>query len=338
THSSQGDNGVSDFSPSFCPGQWNLTSVLTPRSPDSQTIELDRDYLDTVTVEGREYQKYSIDHRTYFGPVDEPKQEEAQRLEDQQQVFQKIFDNRLIFPPIRRLRRVLDCGHGSASWAVDVAEENPDCEVIGVDIAPHMNPDDVPDNLWLQVDDLNRRFTFPANHFDLVHSRLLATGINRSRWPSYLHDIVRVLKPGGWVQMVEIYYNVQSDNGSITDEHALRRWSTQYLRSLEDKKDLRVGTKLRTILTEAGLVEVDAKMIPLPLSAWSTDPRMQEIGRHNRGNIHQLLRSLALYPLTQRLHMSAAAFDSLINEAQQEAADPRLKAYFPLYVCIGRKP
>lgn len=101
-------------------------TLMAARSPDSQTVELDREYLDTVTFQGREYQKYSIEHRTYFGPVDE---EEAQRLEDQQQVFQRIFDNRLIFPPIRRLRRVLDCGHGSASWAVDVAEQNPDCEV-----------------------------------------------------------------------------------------------------------------------------------------------------------------------------------------------------------------
>lgn len=78
-------------------------------------------------------------------------QEEAQRLDEQQRVFLRIFDHRLIFPPIRRLRRVLDCGHGSASWAVDVAEQYPECEVIGVDIAPHMSPDDVPENLWLQV-------------------------------------------------------------------------------------------------------------------------------------------------------------------------------------------
>ncbi|KAJ5334059.1 uncharacterized protein N7506_007842 [Penicillium brevicompactum] len=318
-------------------------------NPDSQTTELDREFLDTVTVESREYQKYSLDHRTYFGPIDE---EEAQRLEDQQQVFQRIFDNRLIFPPIHQLERVLDCGHGSASWAVEVAEEYPECEVIGVDIAPHMSPEDVPNNLWLQVDDLNRRFTFPANHFDLVHSRLLATGINRSRWPSYLHDIVRcdpyqpgltqavlrVLKRGGWVQMVEIYFNVQSDNGSLTDEHALRKWSIQYLRALEDRKDLRIGSKLRNLMTEAGFVEVDTKMIPLPLSAWSADPRMREIGGSNCDNIKQLLQSLALYPLTQRLHMSPEGFASLVSQAQQEAADPRLKAYFPLYVCIGRKP
>lgn len=79
----------------------------------------------------------------------------------------------------------------------------------------------------------------------------------------------RVLKPGGWVQMIEIYFNVQSDNGSITDAHALRRWSTQYMRALEDRKDIRVGSRMRNMLTSAGLTEVDTKMIPLPLSAWS---------------------------------------------------------------------
>lgn len=50
--------------------QGQLT-LMAARSPDSQTIELDRGYLNTITVQGREYQKYSIDHRTYFGPVDE---------------------------------------------------------------------------------------------------------------------------------------------------------------------------------------------------------------------------------------------------------------------------
>lgn len=69
--------------------------------------------------------------------------------------------------------------------------------------------------------------------------------------------------------MVEIYFNVQSDNGSITEEHALRKWSTQCMRALEDRKDLRIGSRLHHLLTSSGLEEVDTKMIPLPLSAWS---------------------------------------------------------------------
>lgn len=122
------------------------------------------------------------------------------------------------------------------------------------------------------------------------------------------------------------------------------------MRALEDRKDLRIGSKLRTLCEEAGLVEVDAKMIPLPLSAWSsgkfplavlrcdwdtnadcnTDPRMREIGRYNSENIRQLLRSIALYPLTQRLHMSTQSFDRLVEQAQEEARNHSLKAYFPL--------
>ncbi|KAL4987232.1 S-adenosyl-L-methionine-dependent methyltransferase [Aspergillus falconensis] len=249
---------------------WEVLTFCLRRSPTSQTEELNDEYIRVISIQGREYQQYSIDNKISFEPVDE---DEAERLDLQHRIFSRVFDNRLIFPPIPRLRRVLDCGYGTGSWAIDVAEQNPDCEVIGVDIYPFMIPDDTPENLWLQVDDLNRPFTFSSNHFDLVHSRLLAAGINRSRWPSYIQDIKRVLKPGGWVQLVEIYFNVQSDNGSITENHALRQWSSQLMRSMEEIKDLRVGTRLKTLLTAEGFREVDTKMIPLPLSAWPNSMR-----------------------------------------------------------------
>ncbi|PWY73582.1 S-adenosyl-L-methionine-dependent methyltransferase [Aspergillus heteromorphus CBS 117.55] len=315
--------------------QVNTDFSWSIRSPDSQTEELDARYLHTVPVHGREYQKYSIEKKICFQPVDD---DEAERLELQHEFFNGVFDSRLIFPPIPNPRQILDCGHGAGSWAVEVAEGYPRCEVIGVDISPHMNPEYVPGNLWLQVDDLNRTFTFPPNHFDLVHSRMLATGIDGSRWPSYIEDIRRVLRPGGWVQLVEMYFNAQSDNGSLTENHALRQWSTKFMRSMQDVKDLRVGTHLRNLLMAAGMEEVDTKMIPLPLCEWPNEQRMREIGAANRESVRQLLPALSLYPLTQRLRMPHEEFQQLIARAEEEAGNPSLKAYFPLYVCIGRKP
>ncbi len=44
-------------------------------------------------------------------------------------MFNLMFDNRLIFPTMPRPRRVLDCGYGSGAWAIEVAEQNPECEV-----------------------------------------------------------------------------------------------------------------------------------------------------------------------------------------------------------------
>lgn len=69
--------------------------------------------------------------------------------------------------------------------------------------------------------------------------------------------------------MVECYYMCQSDNGSISDEHALRQWSQNYIRSLDGLKDLRAPLHLQTLFTRAGLVDVETRMIPLPLCAWS---------------------------------------------------------------------
>ena len=60
------------------------------------------------------------------------------------------------------------------------------------------------------------------------------------------------------------------------------------------------------------------------------DTRQQRIGRSNKDNIYQALRALALYPFTGLLDMSIETFDDLISRAREEAADPRLKAYFPL--------
>nr|KMM68997.1 hypothetical protein CPAG_05320 [Coccidioides posadasii RMSCC 3488] len=303
--------------------------------PRSGTIELDGSFLETLTFEGREFQKHAVENEIYYGPIDD---EEIDRLDLQHRVLSGVFDHRLIFPPLESLDKVLDCGYGSGAWAVEVAEQYETCDVIGVDVSPHMRPDDTPDNLWLQVDDLNRHFTFGYNQFDLVHSRLVASGINQDRWPRYLRDIVRSLKRGGWAQMVEIYFNIQSDNGALTENHALRKWSSSYIKALEGVKDVRVGMKLTSLMTSAGLVDIESKMIPLPLSGWSNDPRMRVIGAMNRDNTQQWLSSLALYPFMQKLHMSRDELNNIITRAREEADDPSLRPYVPLYVCIGRKP
>ena len=56
-------------------------------------------------------------------------QDEADRLEAQHRVLDLVFDSRLIFPPVTSVRNVLDLGYGAASWAIEVAENYPNCEV-----------------------------------------------------------------------------------------------------------------------------------------------------------------------------------------------------------------
>ena len=75
--------------------------------------------------------------------------------------------------------------------------------------------------------------------------------------------------------MVEIYYNIQSDNGTLTDEHSLRQWSNKYLQALEETKDLRAPNRMKSMLDEAGFQETESLMMMLPLNGWPTSASSQ---------------------------------------------------------------
>ena len=75
--------------------------------------------------------------------------------------------------------------------------------------------------------------------------------------------------------------------------------------------------QLENLMRQAGFVEVEGRLLTLPLSGWSngslsrpwfplkdmsetvTDPRNREVGMMNRDNVHRLLSSLAVYPFTE---------------------------------------
>ncbi|KAG7136564.1 Secondary metabolism regulator laeA like protein [Verticillium longisporum] len=147
---------------------------------------------------GREYQQFAVDNYHYFEPIDE---DEVDRLHILHWVLLQALDNRLLPSQLSRPRRVLECGFGAGDWAIDVAKAYPNCEVVAVDICPHMWPqDELPGNLNLQVDNVNERFTWPRGDFDLIHSQMMAGVIDTGRWPSYIRDIFQTLRRGGSAQ------------------------------------------------------------------------------------------------------------------------------------------
>ncbi|RFU28282.1 hypothetical protein B7463_g8067, partial [Scytalidium lignicola] len=159
----------------------------------------------------------------------------------------------------------------------------------------------------------------------------MAGGIHHNRWTTYLRDIFRVTRPGGWCQMVELYLNIQSDNGTLTAAHALQQWSTKYLESLSDVKDLRVPLRLPNLMRNAGFGEIEHRMIPLHTCGWSTERRDHDIGLANRENVQRLLASQAIFPLTEKYGMSIQDVQLLIAQARVEADNPAFKVAFSVF-------
>lgn len=109
------------------------------------------------------------------------------------------------------------------------------------------------------------------------------------------------------------------------------------MESLQGLKDLRVPLRLPNMMREAGFVDVEHRMIQLHTCAWSTDQRDNEIGQAFREVVQRFLSSMAIYPMTERLGMSIQDVHLLVAQARIEADNPAFRAYFPLYICIGRK-
>jgi len=113
-------------------------------------------------------------------------------------------------PDPSSLRNVLDLGCGPGSWVLDVAFELPDAEVEGVDISRTMvgyanaraRTQHLP-NASFGVMDITQPLDFPDASFDLVNARLLVGVLKRDRWPSFLNECDRVLRPGGLLRLTE---------------------------------------------------------------------------------------------------------------------------------------
>ncbi|OAL03561.1 S-adenosyl-L-methionine-dependent methyltransferase [Phaeosphaeriaceae sp. SRC1lsM3a] len=289
-----------------------------------------------VSIHGRIFQKVSVDEKIYCAPVADDDIEED-RLAAQHSLFFRLLGDSLISPAIRLREpdKVLDCGYGGGDWSVDFAEEFEDCEVTGIDLYPMELPVHQPDNLELFAYNMNDRLNdtevFQSRAYDLIHSRCVAPGIKKNRWPSYFRDMRVLLRPGGWVQAAEYHMHVQSNSGSLTVQSAVYRWWLNYAQAMAGmNRDPRVGPRLQEFMAAAGLRDVQHQYIRMPIGGWDPNPSQSRLGRDAVGVVGDMLESLGLWPFTSHLGWSFAQFTQLMQAVRAELQNDELRLYIPM--------
>lgn len=132
-----------------------------------------RDYL---FENGRRY------HRFREGRYNFPNDEAEQDREDMKHACVKMLCQQLYFAPLddRNVQNVLDIGTGTGIWAIEMGDQLPSANVVGIDLSP-IQPDWVPSNVHFVVDDAESEWLYPEDHFDYVHSRHTVMAIKD--WP-----------------------------------------------------------------------------------------------------------------------------------------------------------
>ena len=115
----------------------------------SETESLTKSLYDSlfVTRGGRRY--HNVDSVYSF-----PNDDEMLDIQDAQHKLYSAALKRLQFSPLESPQRVLDCGTGTGTWAIDFAIQHPEATVLGVDLSPVQYSDHSPPNVSFECDNI----------------------------------------------------------------------------------------------------------------------------------------------------------------------------------------
>ena len=140
--------------------------------------------------------------------MDAEKAAEMHRVQQQGQMVTHAMGG--LLPEIENLtsiKNVLDLGCGPGDWAIDLAYANPHMEVLGVDVSPTMlayaNLRKTSQNVSFRQMNILEPLELPDESFDMINARLLFASLPKVAWPGFLHECLRLLRPGGTIRLTE---------------------------------------------------------------------------------------------------------------------------------------
>ncbi|KAF2457724.1 S-adenosyl-L-methionine-dependent methyltransferase [Lineolata rhizophorae] len=307
----------------------------------TSTTSLASSVLDYVYENGRRYQRSRRGEDSMF-PNDEQEQD---RLDLVHHVYLLTQKGALFAAPIKNPKRALDIGTGTGLWALDFADQFPDCQVIGVDISP-IQPNWVAPNCQFIVDDLEADWVYPEDkHFDYIHQRSMAGSIGD--WPRLFRQVYDNLNPGGWFEIQEFmaWFYAQNTDGSgnddLSEDTPLVKWQ-----KLCDEASIKIGRRLNCAgdlpepFKATGFTDVKHQVVKVPVGTWPKDKRLREMGQFLHVQMSQALDAVTLAYLTRVLKWSEQETQVFMAQVRNDfnARSKSMHLYTFMHYMYGKKP
>ncbi|KAH8646704.1 S-adenosyl-L-methionine-dependent methyltransferase [Xylariales sp. PMI_506] len=278
---------------------------------------------------GRTFHKYK--EGKYFLPNDE---QEINRLDLQHRIALQVLDWKLYLAPIDRPNRVLDLGTGTGIWAIEFADQNPECDVLGTDLSP-IQPEYVPANCRFEIDDAEDEWVFTYK-FDYIHGRYMCAFL--TDFPKLFTTIYDNLNPGGWVEFMETLIYFQSQDGTL-EGTSLQRWNRLLLEGIRNLgRNAQSCMRYKRWMEEAGFRNVEERKFIVPATPWAKGRKNKELGALQMVNNLNGVYGLTMTVFTKGLNWTAEEVEVFLAEVRSDMSNRNIHAYITIMCIFGQKP
>jgi ubiquinone/menaquinone biosynthesis C-methylase UbiE len=251
-------------------------------------------------------------------------QSEVDRLDVQHYALRETLGGNYL-APVERPGRILDVGCGSGQWGLDLCEQFPTAVIVGFDLVTGKR-DNASRHHWIRGN-LLQGLPFGDDLFDFVHQRLLLAGVPLVRWPEVVGELVRVTRPGGWVELAEPPFEIEREGPA---NERLRTLTTELSASLGLDSTRVVFDSVDRYLRDAGVEGVVRREVPVRVGEWGG-----RVGSLMVTNFRAAYMRLCI-TLEKRSMITAEEGADLIRRAQNEWEHNRMLWTFA--IAYGQKP
>lgn len=218
----------------------------------------------------------------------------------------------------------------------------------GTDVSPALFPATPPTRCAFET---QNTLALPADwtgRYTIASQRMLMGAFTAQQWPAALGELTRVLRPGGWLQLIE---GTRHTAGPVSARMMTMLGDMAAARGLR----IDVAGELRSMLVAAGFEDVEEVRVSAPLGEWAG-----EIGTLGRKNVVAGYRAMkvsacgchssffcfkaAVGLIASQMGFVKAGFVASEEEyddmmdAMAEELDNTPSASMDWVACFGRKP
>ncbi|KIW35826.1 hypothetical protein, variant [Exophiala oligosperma] len=304
-----------------------MTTTPEPDEPPAQ-IQSPRDSAiaspgwasSTYSVNSEDLGYWWLGNRLYGRGFPFPIDDRAKEDHDARHaVFKKILKNRNFCAPVSlEGADVLELYTRTGKLAMEIADENPACSVIGVDES-QMQVELVPPNLRFEICEDDNSWTW-RRPFRFIIMR--QHGVFVKDLPGLIRRCSEILEDGGWIefQLLTLSHHSQSEQQVPTGEESKVRDIHRYLSRGLAKLGLQldIHDKLTQMLEEKSFHNLEHREFPVPLGRWPKDKELKDLGNLWLEVLHGELEALMLLPLSEGLKLDYQHIQLILKDIRND--------------------